>query len=138
MTERAPEYAHPLGHCRVPGYAIGRAHFVDRRRVPHHHLDEGQIEAEKARLASAFAISEKQIKELKQKLANIGDEHHFILDAHQMIFADPMLVDETIKKIEEEHLNAEWALEKVLVTLQAVLTISMMNILESGVPMLDL
>ncbi len=124
MTERAPEYpSHTLSGIAVsPGYAIGRAHFVDRRRVkvPHHHLDEGQIEAEKARLASAFAISEQQITELKQKLANIGDEHHFILDAHQMILRDPMLVDETIKKIEEEHLNAEWALEKVLVTLQAV------------------
>ena len=105
-----------------PGYAIGRAHFVDRKRikVPQRHIAQGQIETECARFKNAIAISEEQIASLKSQLRSAGDEHYLILDAHRLMLQDEMLLDGTEKLIREHALNAEWALQKVLRSIKQV------------------
>ena len=105
-----------------PGYAIGRAHFVDRRRVkvPHTHLNELEVETEVERFRAGLAVSENQIAELKTQLQSAGDEHYLILDAHQLMLRDEMLVEGTCKLIRTQHLNAEWALQKVLRSIKQV------------------
>ncbi|MEE2786786.1 MAG: phosphoenolpyruvate--protein phosphotransferase [Myxococcota bacterium] len=105
-----------------PGYAIGPAYFVDRRKlkVPHQHLDVGQIENEVSRFEAAISVSETQLKILKSKLAASGDGHDLILDAHQLMLRDEMLLDGTVSIIKEQHINAEWALKKVLRSLRRV------------------
>jgi phosphotransferase system enzyme I (PtsI) len=43
-----------------------------------------------------------------------GKEHIRIIDAHVMILKDHMIINDTIKVIRDERVNAEWALKKVL------------------------
>jgi phosphoenolpyruvate-protein phosphotransferase (PTS system enzyme I) len=105
-----------------PGYAIGRAHFVDRRKikVPHAHLSDDEVTDELDRFRKALSISESQISDLKTRLQSAGEEHYLILDAHQLMLRDEMLVDGTCQLIREQHLNAEWALKKVLRSIKQV------------------
>ena len=53
-----------------PGYAIGQAYFVDRRKlkVPQVHLGPDAVESELERFNRALDVSEKQIQDLKNKL----------------------------------------------------------------------
>ncbi len=97
-----------------PGYAIGRAHLLDRRRmkVPKYHVGPTEIANEIKRFEDALDESEAQIKEIKDKLQNAGEEHFFILDAHQLMIRDEMLVDGVRNMITEQEINAEWALKK--------------------------
>jgi phosphotransferase system enzyme I (PtsI) len=99
-----------------PGYAIGKAHFVDRKKVkiPHRHLQEQEVEEEIVRFHTAIGVSEDQIKALKTRLERSGEEHYLILEAHQMMLRDDMLLAGTEQLIREQFLNAEWALQKVL------------------------
>ncbi len=97
-----------------PGYAIGRAHLLDRRRmkVPKYHVGATEISKEIERFEASLAESESQIQEIKDKLQNAGEEHFFILDAHQLMIRDEMLVDGVKNMIREQNINAEWALKK--------------------------
>lgn len=99
-----------------PGYAIGRVHLVDRRklRIPRRRLEAGEIEAEVQRLMAAIDTSEEQIQSLRDKLERAGEEHYLILEAHQLMIRDEMLVDGTCQLIRNQQLNAEWALQKAL------------------------
>ena len=96
-----------------PGYAIGRAHLLDRRRmkVPKHHVGPAEISNEIKRFEDALDESEEQIKEIKDKLQDAGEEHFFILDAHQLMIRDEMLVEGVRNMITEQAINAEWALK---------------------------
>ena len=38
-------------------------------------------------------------------------DHIYILDAHMMLLKDRMVYDGTIKHIQQEEVNAEWALK---------------------------
>jgi phosphoenolpyruvate-protein phosphotransferase (PTS system enzyme I) len=105
-----------------PGYAIGRAHLVDRRRVkvPKYHLSEGQVPREMVRFERAITDSEAQIRDIKSKLQSAGDEHFLILDAHQLILRDEMLVEGTRDAIREMSINAEWALKKTIRSIKQI------------------
>ncbi len=105
-----------------PGYAIGRAHLVDRRRVrvPKYHLSAGQAKAELQRFAEALAQSEAQIQDIKGKLVSAGEEQVLILEAHQLMMRDEMLVEGTRQLIREQNINAEWALKKVVRSIKQI------------------
>ncbi|MCA9537917.1 MAG: phosphoenolpyruvate--protein phosphotransferase [Myxococcales bacterium] len=105
-----------------PGYAIGRAHLIDRRqvKVPRYHLSEGEIEAEFERFDAALIASEAQIRQIKSRLHQVGEEHYLILDAHQLMLRDEMLTEGTRQIIREQRINAEWALKKVLRSIKQI------------------
>ncbi len=105
-----------------PGYAIGRAHLVDRRRlrVPKYHITPGRIPAELERFELALRASEEQIRDIKGKLESAGEEHFLILDAHQLMLKDEMLVEGTRQLIQDQAVNAEWALKKILRSIKRI------------------
>ncbi|MCB9541007.1 MAG: phosphoenolpyruvate--protein phosphotransferase [Myxococcales bacterium] len=111
---RTRQLLHGLGVA--PGYAIGRAHLVERRqlRVPRYHIAPEDIDAELIRFDAALDESEAQIKALKTRLQEAGEEHYLILDAHQLMLRDEMLVDGVRQTVRAQFINAEWALKKVL------------------------
>jgi phosphotransferase system enzyme I (PtsI) len=98
------------------GIAIGRAYVVDRRRrkTPRRHVSAEEIEVEIARLKRAIAESDSQLARIKDRLLAAGDEHSFILEAHQLMLHDVHLVDETVRVIRTEQVNAEWALKRTV------------------------
>src|SRR5436190_15871817 len=49
----------------------------------------------------------------------MGDEYASIFEAHAMIVSDPSFSDKVSQKIEEEQVNAEWAVAEVSEELQA-------------------
>jgi phosphotransferase system enzyme I (PtsI) len=98
-----------------PGIIVGKAHLVDRSTVKilyQYLIDEKQVAGEVERFENAIRSTEEQIKILKNRVPEHVKEHSFILDSHLMILKDSMLRDSTIRRIEEEKINAEWALKK--------------------------
>lgn len=99
------------------GVAIGRAVLVASSRVDvaHYFIDEGQIEAEVARLRDARNEVAAELVALKSE---VPEEAHAeliaLLDVHLMLLHDEMLADATKQWIVERHYNAEWAMSAQL------------------------
>src|SRR3990172_9324248 len=66
---------------------------------------EGEIE----RFRGALKASREQLIRIKRKMEQDGKgkEHIRIIDAHLMILKDNMLINDTIKAISEQRVNAE-------------------------------
>jgi len=121
----------PPGNARMilkgigvsPGVAIGKAYRVDRDRVSlvYYYLPSpAQTEKEKTRFNAAVDKAEADLKEIKSKIAGEFPEHSFILDTHINMLRDRMLYDETIRLIEEQGINAEWALRQAVENAQLI------------------
>ena len=121
----------PPGNARMilkgigvsPGVAIGKAYRVDRDRVSlvYYYLPSpAQTEKEKTRFDAAVDKAEADLKEIKSKIAGEFPEHSFILDTHINMLRDRMLYDETIRLIEEQGINAEWALRQAVENAQHI------------------
>src|SRR6266567_2596567 len=105
-----------------PGIAIGRAVIIEKRvasvyRVP---IRDEEVDGEVTRFMEALEKTQCELLELKQKVSrSMGDEYASIFDAHAMIVSDASFSDKVVQKIEEEQVNAEWALSEVEEELQA-------------------
>jgi len=99
-----------------PGVAVGQAYLVDRRRVrtPKQRLAATDVESELMRMKTAIELSDHQLSEIKDRLAQgEGHDHALILEAHRLMLHDPMFVDEVNKMISRDRINAEWAVRRV-------------------------
>src|SRR5690606_26081293 len=102
------------------GIAIGPAYLVqiDKPRVPRFNVDEKDVAAEKNRLDEAIAKVREELAVLKEQSASLpettAEEVMLLLDAHMAMISGSRLVRGAMKKIEEEKINAEWALDKVI------------------------
>lgn len=105
------------GIAASPGVSIGHAFVLDARRVrtPKVKLTKDEIDAEVLRFKTAIELSDRQLEDLKGKLAGGGDgqEHGLILEAHRMMLHDPMFIVEVTRLIKEDTVNAEWAVRRV-------------------------
>jgi phosphoenolpyruvate-protein phosphotransferase (PTS system enzyme I) len=105
-----------------PGIAIGRAVIVEKRvaavyRVP---MRDDEVPSEVTRFMESLEKTRDELLELKLKVSrSMGDEYASIFEAHAMIVGDPSFADKVIQKIENEQVNAEWALAEVQEELQA-------------------
>lgn len=102
-----------------PGITIGKAYLLERGMVePVHfcYLDPSETEKEIVRFEKALNESREQLGRIRDKMETDGHgkEHIRIIDAHLMILQDQMLINDTVRFIKEERVNAEWALNKVL------------------------
>jgi len=126
LTDRAtksrPDVRTYKGIGVSPGIAIGRAVIIEKRvasvyRVP---IREEEVDGEVTRFMEALEKTQSELLELKQKVSrSMGDEYASIFDAHAMIVSDASFSDKVVQKIEEEQVNAEWALSEVEEELQA-------------------
>jgi len=105
-----------------PGIAVGRALIIEKReasvyRVP---IRDEEVEAEVGRFNSALEKTRDELLDLKHKVSrSMGDEYAQIFEAHAMIVTDPSFNDKVVGKIEDEQVNAEWAVAEVQEELQA-------------------
>lgn len=93
-----------------PGIARGKAwvHRTDDETIPRYDIKSAQIEGELRRLEAALARTRAQIQELQQKIAlSVGDENASIFDAHLLVVDDRSLIDEVVRTIRKEGVNAE-------------------------------
>jgi len=123
----------PPGNARMvlkgigvaPGIAIGKAYRVDRNKVSlvYYYLPSpDQTKREKDRFHTAVDKAEADLKKLRAKMAGEFPEHAYIIDTHIHILRDRMLYDETIRIIDEQEINAEWALRQALENAQQIFT----------------
>ncbi|MBK9031592.1 MAG: phosphoenolpyruvate--protein phosphotransferase [Myxococcales bacterium] len=129
MGEREPSRERPTGEIRREGVAvsvgiaIGRAFLVGRDLIkePRYHVEADDVDAEVARLHKAITSSDKQLAKIKSKLAEAEASSDFhIITAHQLMLHDEHLVDATIRYINGELINAEWALTKAVGDIRGV------------------
>ncbi len=100
-----------------PGICIGKAYLVDREGVnviEKYYIREEDLSQEVGRFKAA-------VKDAKDELAGIIEgipedlrQNVNILETHMALYKDRMLYGKTIETIENEMVNAEWALKKVI------------------------
>lgn len=100
-----------------PGMVLGRAYTLDRARVscPTRHLTGGsaEIQAEKSRLKAAFSLSSEQLDRVHGRL-DPGSDQALILETHLLMLKDPMFLGEALRLIEQERINAEWVVQRLV------------------------
>lgn len=104
-----------------PGIAIGKAFLLERGRIPiPHHVLTGEeaIAEECRRFESAITSVEQDLEGIKQRINPDLKEHVRVLEVHQMILRDHLIMDQTLRLIREERLNAQWALVRSLMKTQ--------------------
>lgn len=106
-----------------PGIVIGKVKLIDRARmqVSERRISKKDVESEIARFNDALLKSKEQLQRIKNKA--FGDEqkdHHFIIDVHLMMLEDKLLVEDTVRNIRLEKVNAEWALTMVVDELKKI------------------
>jgi phosphotransferase system enzyme I (PtsI) len=98
-----------------PGIIIGRALIVDHGHPDFSHnriSSENEIQAETLRLQKALNESKSQLMKAKKEVARKKiKEAQNIIETHILILQDRILIDDTIKKIKNEKVDAAWALK---------------------------
>ena len=97
--------------------SIGTVFLLNRGtvRVPRVHIEPDEVDAQKARLRQAIEISVQQLAAIRPRLDQIGGEQQRgILAAHEMMVRDETMLQQVESLIEEEHINAEWAVSQVI------------------------
>ncbi|QEY25605.1 phosphoenolpyruvate--protein phosphotransferase [Neisseria zalophi] len=94
--------------------AIGRAHIIMRgmNEVPQHDIDETELPAETARYEAAIKATRKELEQLRSTIPeNAPTELGAFISLHLMLLTDVTLSREPVDIIQEQHINAEWALK---------------------------
>lgn len=99
-----------------PGVAVARVVVMgsdDDHRVSGRQLSREDVPGEISRFENAVIETRRQIKELQRGLEQrMGSGDASILDAHLMVLDDRAFVDEILKLVTEESMNAERALSQ--------------------------
>ena len=102
-----------------PGIAIGIVHLHDRHDdapVPHYRLAKDAVAAERARFADAVISAGQQIGKLQSRAKDLpgasGEELGYMLEAYRQMLDNSRLTRGVEKRITEERLNAEAALQR--------------------------
>ncbi len=98
------------------GIAIGKAFFLNRRHkgLRHDLVPLDQVEAEAARLEAAVEAVAAEFEQARAAMPAELRGQLDILDSHLLMCRDPKLKNETLRRIREGRMNAEWALEESL------------------------
>jgi phosphoenolpyruvate-protein phosphotransferase (PTS system enzyme I) len=98
------------GICRGKVLVLHRArHVIARRELP-----DKEVTAEVTRFEKSLIQTRQQISEVQRKVVeNMGTKEGDIFEAHLLMLEDRMLVDEVIRSIREQKVNAEHAFHAV-------------------------
>jgi phosphotransferase system enzyme I (PtsI) len=102
------------------GIAIGEAHVVEigAVQIPEYDITESEVEAELERFAEALQKSDKQLKKLKTKSAELhgaaAEELGFLLDAHMQMLSGSRIVRGVENRIRRDMINAEAAVQAAI------------------------
>ena len=99
-----------------PGIVIGPVFLADRhvQSVKHLYLDTDRVGPELERFKAAVASVEAQLDASRSQFADQLADHLTIIDSHRLMLRDRMLHEQVLATIENEAINAEWALERAL------------------------
>jgi phosphotransferase system enzyme I (PtsI) len=98
------------GVCRAKILVLGQPqHTIHRQTVP-----EAKLHEEVTRLERALVQTRHEILDVQRKVgAAMGAKEGSIFDAHLLVLEDRTLIDEVVRSINEEKVNAEFAFHTV-------------------------
>jgi phosphotransferase system enzyme I (PtsI) len=102
------------------GIAIGEAHVVELGavQIPEYDIAESDVDAEIERFAEALRKSDRQLKKLKTKSAELhgaaAEELGFLLDAHMQMLSGSRVVRGVENRIRRDKINAEAAVQAAI------------------------
>ncbi len=105
------------GIAAAPGIACGAAFVLDKQDfiVPPRAIMEKEIPIEIARFEEALIKTREEILTIQKRVnADLNDLHAQIFDAHLLILEDRTLIEEVIKRIQQDRLSAEYIFFEVL------------------------
>jgi phosphotransferase system enzyme I (PtsI) len=104
------------------GIVMGRAHVLTEEGQVSTRLlyTDQEVTAELARFNLAVDHTEEELIRLRQEMASDLKNHAHILELHQLILRDRMLLLETQKLIKEQNFNAERALYQAFLKIKEV------------------
>ncbi len=96
------------------GIAIGKGFFVNQKpdSVRHELVPLDRVEDEASRLQEAVDAVAADFAEARGRLPEDLRIHADVLDSHLLICKDPKLGGEALRRVREQRMNAEWALEE--------------------------
>lgn len=105
-----------------PGVVSGRAVvLIQREQVLHYRISESRVAHELERLERSRLRSTQQLHDIQARIGRRrGPELAALFDAQILMLDDPMLVPRAESLVREEHVNAEWALQRVFDEFRAV------------------
>jgi len=112
-----PDSARCSGIGVSAGIVIGTALVVGRQAgpAPDVALAPEEVDAEIARFNDAIRMSYEQLEDLKRRVEDIlGPRDAAIFDAHMMLVADQMLLDEVTERVRSECKTSEFVFQEVL------------------------
>jgi phosphotransferase system enzyme I (PtsI) len=98
------------GVCRGKILVIDRTrHSIDRRELP-----EAAIPEELNRFQHALVQTREQVQAVQRQLTEgLGASHATIFDAHLLVLEDPSVIDEVVRVIQHDRVNAEFAFHTI-------------------------
>lgn len=85
------------------------------RSAPAYQLSEDQVDSEIGRFENALVETRRQILDIQRRVREaVGADNASIFDAHLMIIEDSSVMEEIIRHIKEDKINAEKAFEQIV------------------------
>ena len=100
-----------------PGICIGKAYLVDRegvKVVPKYFINPDRSANEVNRFKKAVIEAKDDLRQIIRGMPEDLQHQTSILETHLQLFDDKMLSGRTIERIEQDKVNAEWALKSVV------------------------
>jgi phosphoenolpyruvate-protein phosphotransferase (PTS system enzyme I) len=98
------------------GVCRGKILVLDKTRhaIERHDLTEADVAGEINRLQKALVETRQQLQDVQRQLAeSLGAEEAGIFDAHLLVLEDPSLIDEAVRVIQTDKVNAAHAFHTV-------------------------
>ena len=98
------------GVCRAKILVLGKSqHTIHRQSIP-----DAQLHEEVTRLERALVQTRHEILDVQRRVSTgMGAKEGSIFDAHLLVLEDRTLIDEVVRTINEEKVNAEFAFHTV-------------------------
>ena len=106
-----------IGIGASPGICIGKAYLVDKEGidiVEKYFISRKNLDNEIKRFKVAVKNATDELRAIIENAPEDVRQHTSILETHVALLKDKMLYDKTIETINNERVNAEWALKKVI------------------------
>lgn len=106
-----------------PGICIGKAYLVDKEGVDvvrKYFIEKGSLRDEIKRFKAAVKKAKDELRVIINNSHEELRQQSYILETHIVMLKDKMLYGKTIETIEDERINAEWALKKVVSSLKSM------------------
>ena len=105
------------GISASPGICIGKAYLVGKEGVDvvdKYFISKNNLQNEIKRFKSAVKHAKDKLQEIIETTPEELRQHIHILETHKVLYKDKMLYGKTIETIEQNLVNAEWALKNVV------------------------